>query len=239
MFKRALFLLVVISIFVVGGLTFISAQSAEDAVCMNAGGFIEDGQCMLRSAVEIEVAYPTEIAAYPFVQQTVDAYLDTARAEFVNNFVQYGMDFPSPGPWSFHVISDAFYHNDIMSLQFTISDYTGGAHPNAYFRTFMFDLAQGRELGLADMFIEGEATLNDLAPLVQADLIAQWGDDMDTQWMQDGTTPTVENYQNVLLAPDALVFLFPPYQVGPYAMGPQQVSLPLTQISGFLVPALQ
>ncbi len=78
-----------------------------------------------------------------------------------------------------------------------------------------------------------------IAPLVQASLAAQLGDMADAAWIEEGASPDPANYQDWLLTPEALTFIFEPYQVAAYAAGPQTVSIPLTEIAGLLAPQFQ
>ena len=51
-----------------------------------------------------------------------------------------------------------------------------------------------------------------------------------------GAGPLPENYQDWLLTPDALVFIFEPYQVAAYAAGPQRVTILLADLQDILAP---
>ena len=143
--------------------------------------------------------------------------------------------FPVPigaGPLALSIDYETFnFSEDVLSLKFTIYDYTGGAHGNTTFRTLTFDLAAGRELALGDLFQPGVDPLATVAPIVLADLQTQLGDMTDASWLEMGTAPVPENYASWVLAEDALIFFFPPYQVAAYAAGPQTVTIPLSDLT--------
>ncbi|MBI5959560.1 MAG: DUF3298 domain-containing protein, partial [Chloroflexi bacterium] len=143
----------------------------------------------------------------------------------------------SPGPLSLYIEYETFqFSPNVISLNFTISTYTGGAHPNSYFRSFMFDLTGQRVLALQDLFLPGIDALGVIAPIAQQSLIAQLGDAIDPAWLAQGAGPDPVNYQNVVITPDALVIYFSPYQVVAYAAGPQVVSIPLADLAAILAP---
>jgi hypothetical protein len=211
---------------------------AQDDKCFEKGGFWDPEQerCVVKSGIEIDIKYPLEIVTYPFVEQTVDEFLFSTRSRYVSDFVEYGMAAWSPGLWGLYIDYEIFqYSPDVLSLKFTISDYTGGAHGNLYFQTYTFDLVQSRILTLNELFLPGIDPLATLAPIVQADLAAQMGEFADPTWIQEGTD-SLDEYVSFVITLDSLVFFFPPYQVNAYAAGPQTVQIPLAQISAILAP---
>jgi hypothetical protein len=147
-------------------------------------------------------------------------------------------EFPTSAGYFLSIGYDEYrFSNDIISLLFTISDYTGGAHPNSYYRTFTFDLVEEHVLTLDDVFVNTADALSVISPLVQQNLLTQAGDMSDPTWIEQGTGFVPENYQNFAITPDELIFFFPPYQVAAYAAGPQEVHLPLEQIGSVLAAA--
>ena len=212
--------------------------AAQEDKCYEKGGFFDTElqKCVMKSGIEIDIKYPLEILPYPFVEQTVDAFLTGIRSQYVSDFAAMSGDVSTPGPWGLYIDYEIFqFSPEVLSLKFTISDYTGGAHGNSYFQTYTFDVAQNHVLVLSDLFQPGADILGALAPVVQQDLAAQMGEFADLQWIQDGTS-SLDAYAWFVVTPDALVFFFAPYQVAAYAAGPQTVQIPLAQISGLLAP---
>lgn len=119
------------------------------------------------------------------------------------------------------------------SYLFTVYSDTGGAHPNSYFKTLVFDRS-GRTLTVTD--IVGTSTLPKLAQLVTADVAAQiqqrlGQSDTSGALFAEGLAPTVENFSNVVIDGSDLVVELPPYQVAAYAMGSFEVRVPLSEIN--------
>ncbi len=124
-----------------------------------------------------------------------------------------------------------------VSYVFQVYEDTLGAHPNTYFRTFTFDTATGAELSLADIFAAGAPYLQALSEIARAKLppiVAQHAQvsvsEVDTDYIADGTTPATESFQTWYIDTDTLTIVFPPYQVGPYALGTIELPLPLSSL---------
>ncbi len=107
---------------------------------------------------------------------------------------------------------------------------TLGAHPNGAYRTFTFDKKTGASLQLADLFVANAAYLTQLSTISRTQIAQTLGENVDTTYLNSGTTPKAENFQDFYLDGANLVLVFPPYQVGPYAIGTQQVTIPLVQL---------
>jgi hypothetical protein len=213
-------------------------QGGPSDQCFAKGGMFDTEQqkCDIKTGIEIDIKYPLEVTTYPFVEQTADAFLADTRNQYISDFASMGADIYSPASWGLYIDYEiSQFSPDVLSLKFTISDYTGGAHGNSYFQTYTFDLTQNRVLALGDLFQPGTDILGTLAPIVQQELNAEMGAYADPQWIQDGTS-SLDAYTSFTVTPDALVFYFAPYQVAAYAAGPQTVQIPLAQISGVLAP---
>lgn len=123
-----------------------------------------------------------------------------------------------------------------VSYIFTIYEDTLGAHGNTFFHTFTFDTETGAPLALADIFSLGVDYLNTLSSLARAKLPAIIGPDADATFIKNGTTPEEKNFANFFFDNQELVFIFPPYQVGPYTAGTQTLRIPLSELSTILKP---
>ncbi len=111
---------------------------------------------------------------------------------------------------------------------------TFGAHPNAYYRTFTFDKETGEDLHIDDIFSGTADYTSVLSMETRTRLKAALGADASIDMLEAGTTPDADNFQNFYLEGDALVMVFPPYQVGPYAIGTQEVRIPRSSLGNAL-----
>lgn len=210
---------------------------AQEAECTEKGGNwdAKAETCLLKGGLDIQISYPTELMQHDFVEQTVDDFISTKRAEFLQWYSESSFYPGSSNLWSLYIIYETYQQADtILSLSFTVSDYTGGAHPNSYFQTFIFDVTQEKVLAFEDIFVE--SALTTISPIVQASLTETLGDLSDAAWIETGTGTDPINYQNFVLTEESVIFLFNPYQVAPYVAGPQMVEIPLTDLSAVLTP---
>jgi len=123
-----------------------------------------------------------------------------------------------------------------VSYIYTVYQDTLGAHPNSAFRTFTFDTNTGTELKLGDVFTS-DTYLQKLSTIARAKLPGIIGTEYaDSSFINPGTTPEEQNFQNFFLDNKDFVVLFPPYQVGPYALGPQTLRIPISELKDILKP---
>lgn len=126
-----------------------------------------------------------------------------------------------------------------VSYSYVIHLDTLGAHPNTFYRTFTFDLATGDELEIKDLFAAGSGYLARLSAIAEFELSKSLGEFANLEYIRQGVAADAVNFQNYVIDGDALVLIFPPYQVAPYAAGTQSVSIPLSQLAEILQPEYQ
>jgi hypothetical protein len=214
------------------------AHAQEDDPCyaINGSPDPETEECILTGGLDIRMALPLELAEHPYALGVAAQFLQEVRAAMIQNYAAGNSDTTYlTFPWSLYSLYDIYqYSEDVISINFTISEYTGGAHPNSYFRSFTFDVVAEQEIALADLFLPDSDPFSVIGPLVEADLLLQQGGNADPAWISEGTSTNPANYQNFALDEDSLILFFPPYQVGPYALGTFAVVLPLNQLSSIL-----
>jgi hypothetical protein len=217
------------------GITAVSAGG--DDPCMPKGGATVDGKCLLTTEARVTVDYPLELGQNEVVASTIDPFIQSVRDNFFQTIS--GAFIPAPGPYELDITYEEVKHSDtLVSLVFTVYEFTGGAHGNTATQTYLFDLQNGIPLTLDSLFTDTDAALAVINPLVEADISAKLGDMLDAQWLHDGTGTNPANYQQFALDGANLIFYFPPYQVAPYAAGTQTVSIPLRQLADVLAPVL-
>lgn len=216
-----------------------AAQDSEQD-CFDKGGTwnTDEQRCVFYLALEIDIDYPLELTTeYPFIEQAVDRFLGQERAAFLSPLLDPEFVYYSPGPMTLYVRYETEgFSEDFLSLNFTVYTYSGGAHGMTYFETMTFYLAKEIQISLFDVFLPDAAFLEVISPMAIAALTEQLGDMADAEWIANGAGPQLENYQNWMLTPDALVFIFEAYQVAAYAAGPQTVTIPLADLQDILGP---
>lgn len=123
----------------------------------------------------------------------------------------------------------------LLSSLVTVSDYTGGAHPNLYYWSYNLALTgtRLRPFELADLFLADSGWLDSLSQLVLAELHEQGAD-----WVLDGSVNgfSEADLQVFVISPIGLQFVLAPYQVGPWSSGTFTVLVPLDELSDLLDP---
>lgn len=123
-----------------------------------------------------------------------------------------------------------------VSYIFTIYVDTLGAHGNTFFHTFTFDTVTGEPRSLRDVFSPGAEYLEKLSGIARAKLPSVIGQDYDMTFIKGGTTPEDKSFEDFFLDNGELVILFAPYQVAPYAAGPQTLRIEVSELASILRP---
>jgi len=123
---------------------------------------------------------------------------------------------------------------DIWSIKFDISYYAdGAAHPGHYSTTLNYDLSNGREITLDELFLSNSNYLQVISDTCKAELSTR---DIGFDMFASGADPLAENYQRWNISNDGLVITFDEYQVAPYAAGPQIVTIPFSALQSIINP---
>ncbi|UYB51171.1 TIR domain-containing protein [Xanthomonas sp. AM6] len=148
---------------------------------------------------------------------------------------------PSNGRWDDYEI--AYSSERLLSLIFRVGWYgAGAAHPNSHFETYNFVLTPHLvQLELSDLFSELSPAIEAVSNFSIAELQREYwrrfgreADGSSLEWIKDGAGADIENFLNFSISDDGLTFMFPPYQVGPYAEGSWTVFVPFYDILPYL-----
>ncbi len=125
---------------------------------------------------------------------------------------------------------------NIWGLKINFMGYLdGAAHPYHYSITVNYDLTQGRDLTLDDLFLPNSSYLQVISDECKRQLTErQIGFDSDV--FSTGADPLPENYKFWNVTKDGLIITFSEYQVAPYAAGPQVVPVPFSLLKDVLNP---
>lgn len=136
----------------------------------------------------------------------------------------------------------ALAQDELVSVQFDIGGYSAGAaHPNSYTDVINFDLRNGRQLKLADLFKPGAKYLQTLSAYCIQDLKKQSkakGEDgmLDDDWIRRGAAAEANNFRSWTISKNGIGINFDSYQVAPYAAGPQFVLVPYSALKDIIKP---
>ncbi len=123
---------------------------------------------------------------------------------------------------------------EVWSIKYSISFYAdGAAHPGHYSITINYDLANGREITLDELFISGSNYLQVISDACKAELLTR---DIGFDSFSAGADPLPENFTRWNLSNEGLIVTFDEYQVAPYAAGPQTVTIPFATLQSVVNP---
>ncbi len=159
---------------------------------------------------------------------------------------------PTFGPWTYE---RSYKLRSVIGRYISVlrEDYTntGGAHPNRYTDTILWDRDTAKRISVRPFFNEtedGGPTMTALAKLVRAALAKEKkardvpvkGDPEKDYWLQN-VKPWLLKLGPVSLAPRrklarvrVFTFHFSPYMVGPYVEGDYTVFVPWTELKPYL-----
>ena len=196
------------------------AQSA----CADLGGTVDQNQICQGHIVtsnytldlSFPVSYPDQQPLTDYLVHTRDAWADDAKA------------YPPRGrpPYLLTITGTAYRSaTPNFKTQTVVLDMNQdlGAHPVTSFKGFNYDLGKGAPITFATLFKPGTKPLDVLNPIVRRELgPLPFGD------------PGVDAYQNFAITNDAVIFFFGQGQVLPEVDGPQQVSVPRTELASLM-----
>jgi len=206
----------------------------------------------------VGISYPATINRYPGLVKALSAYTEAERAELMEAVEAFGNDKPS-APYELSLAFEQVVETpQIVAVAADGSRYTGGAHGQPLIARFVWLPQQDMRLTSAALIPEAKgwqavsdyvrehlhtavvnrADEDELAPVDRAALIKS-----TFRMIDEGTEPEAANFSEFVPVLDAagritaLRFVFPPYQVGPYADGTQTVDVPATVLLPHIAPA--
>jgi Protein of unknown function (DUF3298) len=195
----------------------------------------------------IGISYPASVSKYPGLGAELQRYADAARAELMEAVQGMGERKP-PAPYDLSLSFVTVVETpEIVAIAADGSSYTGGAHGNPMVARFVWLPGQDKLLKTSDLVVDAESwrdisdyvreqlhaalsqriDADDLPPAERAEIMRSAGKMID-----EGSQPEADAFSEFEPVVDAggkvkaLRFVFPPYQVGPYADGTQTVEVP-------------
>ena len=205
----------------------------------------------------VGISYPPAVNKYPGLARVVSQYADAARAELMQAVAGFGNDKPS-APYELSLAFEQVVDTpQIVAVSADGSRYTGGAHGEPLVARFVWLPAQDELLTTAALVPKAEGWAA-IAGYVREQLhtdvsVRADADEMSPEerlryvrsadkMIDEGTGPDVDNFSQFqpVLGLDgkvtALRFVFPPYQVGPYADGTHMVDVPAAVLLPHIAP---
>ena len=122
-------------------------------------------------------------------------------------------------------------NNRYASFILRFHSYEGGANTRQTIKTFNYDFMKNKPVELTDLFPEeGDNYLDKISKNARNSLILNLNSitsgEAPTDMIISGTEPELKNFENFVFNDQVVTFYFPKYQVGPGALGEQNITIP-------------
>jgi len=236
--KKIIALLIILILGVAAGF-LLSNYYQKSATTNNQSVQIQDQQINDDTKpFKITITYPQIVGLDDF-NQKVKTIIDKEISDFKTNSLENDAAVKETDPENYALYPREYdliisyakgeASNDIVSVVFDISNYTGGAHGAQYFKSINYNPVTKAEITLADLFPGQADYLQKISDFAKQDLVKQITEragSTEGSWIDDGANPKPENYSVFLVSKDNIKFFFPQYQVAAYALGDFQVIYP-------------
>lgn len=163
--------------------------------------------------------------------------IDNILFEFANNRIElFGQETANIQvhneenlPYELHIEYEIKYETSThISILFMESKFMGGAQPQTTRYTFNFNIEQGRQLALRDLFKGSSAYLEILSQYAYKALITDriLNITLDEEWVTKGVAPIESNFKQFLIYENGIIVLFDKYQLGPAFIGEPMLDVP-------------
>jgi len=130
------------------------------------------------------------------------------------------------------------YNEDIISIELSVYEYFGSAHPNTYKTGLTYFVKEDLWLLPSD-FSKTEAGMQEILNIFSSEASLQISfnypdTDLDEEWLEEGTEPTELNFFDLTLTPEGILLYIPTYQVAPYAVGGFEVLVEYSQVKEWI-----
>lgn len=177
--------------------------------------------------LRIEIQYP--VIGQPRVDADISAWAQQLAQSFENDYAEEpaeeGMPYELRATYTLSRPSQR-----AVSITWEVGSFTGGAHGNLDIITKTYDLRDGTPLDIHDLFKDLETALNHMSAYAYKSLSESLGDMRVEDMLRGGTTPDADNFSSLALIPSGIRIYFQPYQVAPWAAGPQAVDVPFEDL---------
>lgn len=199
---------------------YLLFSAGDFTVSLGNGGFdaLEKTLAQLHPGLR-EEQYTTQI------QLAQDTYYNMAQNDF-------------GGFWGYssHTSAEvARCDSSIVSLRIFTSEYAGGAHDIYVYYGETFDAQTGEQLELTDILADAEGFYAKATEYIADELYKYYSDGLEPNY-REYVADTFSPERNLLwyLNGSGIVIVYSTYEIGPYAMGCPEVTLPYSEFGCFM-----
>jgi hypothetical protein len=197
-------------------------------------GFPAESLTESNECYDIRVAYP--FFGRPAIDQDLRRRMEDLLRHAAGKFLASCRENPEKSGPENSFIADYVLFGTPQTITVLFSKFTdsGGAHGFTDLESITWSVFGGGELGYADIFAHTDGLWEFLADYAQRELRPKLGE----LWLAapefaSGLAPAETSFRRFALTPEGLSLFFPPYQVAPYACGPQRCDIPLEELLRF------
>jgi hypothetical protein len=239
-------------------------SAGEPQAPVEAPVAVADAPVELKDVIEandryvVGISYPASVSRHPGLAKALSAYTEAERAELMEAVEAFGNDKPT-APYELSLAFEQVVDTpNIVAVAADGSRYTGGAHGQPLIARFVWLPQQDARLTSAALIpdAKGWQAVSDYVREQLHTAVVNRADEDELEavdraalikstfrMIDEGTEPEAGNFSEFVPVLDtagritALRFVFPPYQVGPYADGTQTVDVPATLLLPHVAPA--
>jgi len=190
---------------------------------------------------EIQIDYPEFFGSvFPEAEKTANLFLKDRFEDDVkrlkDDLIENIVDIPGLKSSIETNYEEIILTSKLASIRFDNYQYTvGAAHPNSFYSVFNYDFEKNKQMELIDFFSPGSDFLPVISDIAFQDIKEQLGgvDLIVEETLKAGLEPNINNFSNFNFDKEKITFVFDPYQLGAYAIGPKLVSISYNQLREF------
>jgi len=190
---------------------------------------------------EIQIDYPEFFGSvFPEAEKTANLFLKDRFKDDIkrlkDDLVENIVDIPGIKSSIETNYEEIVLTGKLASIRFDNYQYTAGAaHPNSFYSVFNYDFERNKQVELVDLFNPGSDFLPVISDIAFQDIKEQLEgvDSIVEETLKTGLEPNINNFSNFNFDKEKITFVFDPYQLGAYAIGPKLVSISYDQLREF------
>lgn len=117
--------------------------------------------------------------------------------------------------------------NNILSIPITTYEFTGGAHGMTYLKSFNYNLSNGKQLQIKDLF----KSETDYEKIINDYIIKEIEKNKDLYFTGEDGFNGISNNQEFYIDKDGIVVYFQLYDIAPYYVGIPKFNIPWNQFN--------
>lgn len=169
---------------------------------------------------EIKIEYPrTDYIV-------LNNYINEKIKSIIKEFMEYAKEVTKKEVvYSLYITYRSYMYQNYISYVFSISMYTGGAHPDNRILSVNYNVKHNKIIKITDIYTN-LTNLSEISRKLLKNNNAINSTTIPLNMILEGTTPNDYNFRNYALTDDGIIIFFEPYQVAPYVAGTIEITIP-------------